>query len=762
MICQLYKGQAVSTVSVEANTVSTLALYTRTIYTDTININDYNIDNFAANTLSTGQGYINNLSTAILNASQISCGIFVNPISGSRLTFTTGFFTNMSNTGNLSNTGNISNAGTINTNALVCSNILTIRGTGQLKIDGTLFASNGTGIKSYFDSSIHTSLYATNGYIQNLSFVNANFDSVRINDGNFTNINAVTARIGSNMCLGISTGVLTAEIINTSTLNTNTFTTNNFTALVITASTISTGTYQINTLSAANTYIGLISAGISFVSSAFFNTIEANTVIALSNLGVATTDPVTTLDVNGSLNVGKQWRFFVGLGENTHRIGATIKVSVDGKTWTDATNSFTTTGICALWTGKLWLAGGAGTNVLKYSGDGIKWNDALTDYGEIVNTITEINNTNKYYVAAGELTTNKSNIVISEDGKTWSYPETNNINYITIKKIAQRPTDGQILIAGSIGDSVNYGQTIFYGNSNSIGTSVNLQTNANTFRQTANDIIWANDQWIAIGEYNSPWKSTIITSQDGLNWNGVEGDFTNEYNKGLCLAYNGQIILAGAYVNTGSNSIKYSYDGETWSNAGGVLSPYTNSLTWNGTQWIAGVSSIQGTSYLYSPDGVTWAADGFTNTFTNKGKGASWSGNFGFPVSTVINGPLQVLSVKADLDVNAGSNLTYGLTLRNASTVWTTANNYISNIENFPYTKNDLLTPVVYLGSPYYSLDSFENIVYAAANLKISSIVGSNILSSGTYTHFYDVIESNVTKLAWIPVPGNNLWKVVY
>ena len=763
-----FEAAGIYTDTLYARTISTPELYTDFFSTGTLAIGQFIIEELDTDYLSSTAANITNLSA---NTATLSNLIVQNPIAS--LSVNT-LYAGTARIPGIITAGTL-NVVNINTNNLTSSNLTTFCNDVDMR-GGVINANFVQSRPSYFFSTATSNLYAENGFIKNFSFGNANFGNVTFTSGTFTNMYVGTGNANIYNINRISTGTIGGgtgnfQILTTSTINAGTFTTNTFAANVITASTFSTFAIQFNTLSASVAYIDTLSVGTEYVGQGTFSQATADLLIVNCNLGVATQTPVTNLDVNGSVNIGTKWRYFIGLGEPS-LTGTSIKVSSDGFSWQNTVNAFGIRGRTAIWTGKFWVAGGEDPNApIKYSGDGITWNDCIFPSGgqNILNKIVGISKVNGFYVAYGS---GASNAYTSADGINWSFPAQNNVNEKNISRIVQDPQSGNIVVAiyakdGAIGDY----QSVYYVNSNAIQiNNITLQA-ANvilSYERDAYDVIRSDNKWIVIGDNTAPgtngsgFPSTIIASTDGTTWSGVVGDFSDTNFYGRCLGWNGQVYLAGAQYANGANSntIKYSYDGLTWSNATGDLSPVTNGFTWNGAYWIASVSTIKGTSALYSKDGTVWSADGFTNTFSTIGYGVTFSGSSNYPVSTLINGPIEVLKGTVDTDFAVGSNLTYGLSLRNSSTVWQKTNSYISSIENFPFVKTDVSTSVVYLRRPVYYSDTFDNLLYATSTLTVSSLIGPNILSSGIWTSAFRVVESTMTRLSWTPVPGNPLWRV--
>jgi hypothetical protein len=149
---------------------------------------------------------------------------------------------------------------------------------------------------------------------------------------------------------------------------------------------------------------------------------------------------------------------------------------------------------------------------------------------------------------------------------------------------------------------------------------------------------WNGSLWVAVGYQSGNLTNSIFysTSPDASTWIvgtnpfvfSVAGSTTN---RGACVAWNGQMFVAGAVFSQNTVKIKYSYDGSNWSNSTFTNTSNVVSLAWSGSRFVA-LATGNGTACLmYSDDGIGWSNTLGTNTFTYSGftytGSVTWSGN---------------------------------------------------------------------------------------------------------------------------------------
>jgi hypothetical protein len=151
------------------------------------------------------------------------------------------------------------------------------------------------------------------------------------------------------------------------------------------------------------------------------------------------------------------------------------------------------------------------------------------------------------------------------------------------------------LIGGGEGISTNA--------TNSILKTTNFltfTTSTGAFPSKCSSIAWNGALWVAVG-LSSSFGETIKYSYDGSSWTTATNAFTASANSvGTCVVWGG-IFVAGA-AGGDSFPLKYSFDGILWYNTRVTGDVY--GLAWSGKRFVA----VQRTNILYSDDGVTWFA----------------------------------------------------------------------------------------------------------------------------------------------------------
>jgi hypothetical protein len=331
---------------------------------------------------------------------------------------------------------------------------------------------------------------------------------------------------------------------------------------------------------------------------------------------------------------GEKW---VALGQGTN----TVAYSYSGLIWYGAGNSvFTGEGLCAVWNGSLWVAGGSGTNTLAYSYDGITW---IGQGSTIFNTQTNgIAWNGVQFVAVGQGT---NSIAYSYDGLAW------NIVYSPIFSVS--------------GKAVAWGQNVW----------VAVGQGANTLAYSYDGIVWTpvsgfitggglciawsrtNSQWVAGGAgtypliyssmgtiwstvptspistltgvtWSTQWVLTgasgrFATSGDGVNWSLSAG--TQFSGSGLAVCSRTSFYSEPVLYTTGDNyTLAYSIGGTTWNNIQSLISGIASCILWNGTMWLATMTSGYDT-ILYSYDGISWIGLGQV-LFGSVANAVGWNG----------------------------------------------------------------------------------------------------------------------------------------
>jgi hypothetical protein len=125
--------------------------------------------------------------------------------------------------------------------------------------------------------------------------------------------------------------------------------------------------------------------------------------------------------------------------------------------------------------------------------------------------------------------------------------------------------------------------------------------------------------WVAVGDGGN----SIKYSFDGNNWsNSASGQFSS-YGSGVAYG-NSNFWVAVGNGGSPATNIKYSTDGSNWSNsASGGFTTYGNGVAWNGTMWVAVGSG--GNTIKYSYNGSNWS--NATGAFSSYGYGVAWNGS---------------------------------------------------------------------------------------------------------------------------------------
>jgi hypothetical protein len=156
--------------------------------------------------------------------------------------------------------------------------------------------------------------------------------------------------------------------------------------------------------------------------------------------------------------------------------------------------------------------------------------------------------------------------------------------------------------------------------------------------------------WVAVGL----GTNTIAYSYDGNTWYSTPTPVFST--GGLDVAWNGLLWIA---VGSGTNSMAYSYDGINWTGLGFPVFTSGNGIAWNGTMWVATGIGTYSTAYSY--DGVHWTG---VPSISGGGQGVAFNSRrpytLTFPtnsassiigmVSSSVSYPISVLSTSR-LDV---------------------------------------------------------------------------------------------------------------
>ena len=177
----------------------------------------------------------------------------------------------------------------------------------------------------------------------------------------------------------------------------------------------------------------------------------------------------------------------------------------------------------------IWVAVGTSATgkTIKWSSDGITWVDGTGSL--FTGAGVYVAYANGIWIALGKDTT--ASIKYSTDGKAW-----------------QSSTNGNF--------ATNGGLYVTYGTGNN---------------------------WVAVGGTGAS-NSIKYSSDNGLSWTDASTGFDT---KGTCVVYGGSLWVATGY---GTNRLKWSTNGTTWTNGTGDWTLYTRGsfLAYNSGTWVAG------------------------------------------------------------------------------------------------------------------------------------------------------------------------------
>lgn len=359
--------------------------------------------------------------------------------------------------------------------------------------------------------------------------------------------------------------------------------------------------------------------------------------------------------VNGISHNGKIW---VAVGSDIN----SIAFSWDGKKWFGLGSIFSI-GNCVAWNGTLFVAGGSiGLNSvpLAYSYDGINW---LPPVGlEAVTTgITAVAWNGTMWQAGSSV----GQMAYSYDGINWTL--STNVSVLGGYKVNDIKWMGSLWHA-----AMNFNSLLVYSNDgfNWISASV-----SGYFTMRFSQCVWngiiiigcgaSGYSYAYTGRPTSVWwnqVTTQITSVNSIKWTGKNylmfGSGTNTIESLTCPTYNpaylvvpaattvrntvfttgttfdfsitnphsvtfpAYMVLSGGQSDT--NTMRYSYDGLTWTNTNNVFSTSCNAIKYNGRIWVAGGAG--GNTLAFSYNGLLWTGLGAA-VFTSACNNLCWSGS---------------------------------------------------------------------------------------------------------------------------------------
>ena len=160
--------------------------------------------------------------------------------------------------------------------------------------------------------------------------------------------------------------------------------------------------------------------------------------------------------------------------------------------------------------------------------------------------------------------------------------------------------------------------------------------------------------WVAVGDGTG--NETIRYSTDGLTWSqAASGGFITG---GLGVAWNGSLWVAAGF-GTGATTIQYSTNGSNWTSASTAgFSSGGTGVAWNGSMWVAVGKGSTTTTIEYSYNGSNWS--NVTNGFSSGGTGVAWNGSMWVAVGSDFT-----TGIKYSYNGSNWSNATGGFTAGN-------------------------------------------------------------------------------------------------
>lgn len=246
---------------------------------------------------------------------------------------------------------------------------------------------------------------------------------------------------------------------------------------------------------------------------------------------------------------------FIAVGDDSGGENKHIAYSNNGLDWFKInTTIFSIQGNDVVYSQKLnrWVAVGRGSNTIAFSDNGITW-----------------------FGLGSSIFSNGKGLGYSEEQNLW--------------------------LAGGVG--VNSTMAYSY-------DGINWIPNNKIFTTQCNDLLFANNTWIAVGS----GTITIAISSDGFNWTTINIPGFTAYS----VAYSDtldQFVVTGTAA--GAN-LYYSYNTITWNPVNIPISNTVSGAVWNNNKWIlTGPATPQPTPFANSTDGINWFIQPPNNIMNN-------------------------------------------------------------------------------------------------------------------------------------------------
>ena len=272
---------------------------------------------------------------------------------------------------------------------------------------------------------------------------------------------------------------------------------------------------------------------------------------------------------------------------------------------------------------RTWVA--TGGNGVIYNQDSKGWSNATVESAKRV-ALTNVAFNGEIWVMTGFNPTSVAidpltTVVWSADGINWSNSRTGGFGW-----------DGVTEYYGGRGVAWNGSIWVAVGLGSSALNSIITSADGSNWTSAASGgflveggygIVWTGCNWVGVG--GGGYDRGFVTSSNGIDW-PITFDYGFD-NIGNAIAWNGyRLVAVGTYYG-GYPSILYSDTyGATWAAATGTLFDNViggggNTVTWNGSYWLAGGTTGIRKSY----DGKTWFQPGASPSYAFTG--LAWASN---------------------------------------------------------------------------------------------------------------------------------------
>jgi len=464
------------------------------------------------------------------------------------LEFTPGLISRLNNINNASNSSSNTTTNSIVTSTIQAKNILTSTITiGSSNIDGkhTIIADNYVLAQNMFTSTIDI-IYMKGITIDTTDIFTTNISASTINASNITTSNITTSNITTS---NITTSNLLTSNIITSNIFTRNISTTNISTTNIIASSIFTNVMNTTDIRLTERFLSN-----AITSTVIYTYVAVGQGSFANNTILWSFDHFTWSNANsGGFSVNSNTGLSVAYGNNMFvAVGAsstknnTIQYSYDGSNWSNVNGSTAATGGFGgdnmygrgvAYANGVWVAvGGRDSDLgstgmegtVRYSTDGINW----------------INGAGIGFAVFGA--------------------GANGVAYGTGYRVGGAAVNMWILV-GNRGpyDSASHSFSVSLDGYNwTTAITGGEFSGAGFCNFKGNDIFYANNLWVAVGEGNDPLNS-ILWSSNGFLWNNAtSGGFTGGTGTGITYG-NGYWVAVGLNADS-SKGVKFSSDGSNW------------------------------------------------------------------------------------------------------------------------------------------------------------------------------------------------------